>query len=384
MGEHSSFPASRLRKHIQSLPFKLVVLGMLILFICPIPGSIPSRSVTDGYPSSQVGWPDIWALSGDQSYEGSGASRDVTLNGVITNDSQDLVLIDPMTPTPVTISAPQGWTGASLSGTMNQISTTFEPIKNGLLDNYHSERTIISGSPWSGTEYDVPDNWNIIEEGESPNHPYYSRLFFQSYSGLGRQGSMGWRFNAYYGTTNAIDPSMKLYLSQQVHIPYRELYSARISLEYYVRSQSTLNDYFYLFVRMGNYEAKLHLFESGDTTDQWIPYSVDVPMSAFDSYPIPGAMQVDIGIGTDYSGLPSATVDHQLHLDEVDMVLQARPLPEQIGLSANQTTITGSSSGSVSPYVPDGALRDCFSRSDTGIDTSYALEVGAWSSSGSS
>ncbi|MHA2385478.1 MAG: LamG-like jellyroll fold domain-containing protein, partial [Candidatus Thorarchaeota archaeon] len=267
---------------------------------------------------------------------------------------------------------------------MDQISTTFTPIKNGLLDNYHSERTIIPGSPWSGTEYDVPDNWNIIEEGESPNHPYYSRLSFHSYSGLGRQGSMGWRFNAYYGTTNAIDPSMKLYLSQQVHIPYRELYSARISLEYYVRSQSTLNDYFYLFVRMGDYEAKLHLFESGDATDQWIPYSVDVPMSAFSSYPIPGAMQVDIGIGTDYSGLPSATVDHQLHLDEVDMVLQARPLPEQIGLSANHTTITGSSSGNVSPYVPDGALRDCFSRSDTGIDTSYALEVGAWSSSGSS
>jgi hypothetical protein len=103
-----------------------------------------------------------------------------------------------------------------------------------------------------------------------------------------------------------------------------------------------------------------------------------------DGYPIPGALDVDIGIGTDYSGMPSTAVDHQLYIDEVDVVLQARPLPEQIGLSANQTIITSSVAGSVSPYVPDGASRDCFSRSDSGISTSSALEVGVWSSSGTS
>ncbi|MFW9810083.1 MAG: hypothetical protein ACFFE6_11965, partial [Candidatus Thorarchaeota archaeon] len=56
----------------------------------------------------------------------------------------------------------------------------------------------------------------------------------------------------------------------------------------------------------------------------------------------------------------------------------------QIGLSANQTIISGSTPGSYSTYVPDGAARDCFSRSDTGISTSSALEVGVWSSSGTS
>jgi hypothetical protein len=209
-------------------------------------------------------------LSEGQSFEGSGDSQDVTLNGVVSNDSQGLVMIDSTTPTQVTISAPSGWTGTSLGGTMDQISTTFTPIENGLLDAYHSERTIIAGSPWNAMEYNVPDNWNIIEEGESSIHPYYGRLFFHSYAGSGRAGSMGWRYTAVFGTTNAIDPSMQLYLSQHVDIPYRELYSAQISLNYYVRSQSTLNDYFYLFIRMGDYQAKLHLFESGDPTDQWL------------------------------------------------------------------------------------------------------------------
>ncbi|MFW9862188.1 MAG: hypothetical protein ACFFEX_08975 [Candidatus Thorarchaeota archaeon] len=383
MSTYSSVASSRIRNHTRRMPFRLVMIGMLILLCCPIPGFLPAQN-GDRFSSSQERNTSVLASSGVQSYGGSGASQSVTLNGAVSNDSQGIVLLDSSAPTPATISGPQGWTGTSLSGSISQISTSFQPIKNGLLDTYHTERTINSGSPWNAMEYNVPDEWSIIEEGESTIHPYYGRLYFHSYSGSGRDGSMGWRYTATFGTTNAIDPSMKLYLTQRVQLPYRELYGAQISLYYYVRSQSTLNDYFYLFVRMGNYVAKLHLFESGDPTDQWLQYSVQVPMSAFDAYPIPGTLDVDIGVGTDYSGTPSSTVDHQLYLDEIDVVLQARPFPEQIGLSANQSIITGSIPGSVSPYVPDGASRDCFSRSDTGISTSSALEVGVWSSSGTS
>ncbi|MHA2265854.1 MAG: hypothetical protein ACXAEN_25970, partial [Candidatus Thorarchaeota archaeon] len=366
-------------RHLQ---LRLVVMIMLILFIYPAPLTMPIGSNSNGEVTLQNIGDSVWADSGVSSYEATGAAQSVTLNGAISNNSQQTVLIDSSAPTPVSTNAPQGWTGTSLSGTVEQISTSLTPIENGHLDNYHSERTIIAGSPWNAMEYNVPDDWNIMEDGESNIHPYYGRLFFHSYSGTGRAGSMGWRFNAVYGTTNTIDPSLKLYLRQHVDLPYRELYSAEISLYYYVRSQSTLNDYFYLFVRFGDFEAKLHLFESGDPTDQWLKYTVQVPMSAFDSYPIPGALDVDIGIGTDYSGLPSSNVDNQLLIDQVDLVLEVRPFPEQIGLSANQTLITSSTSGSVSPYVPDGASRDCFSRSDTGISTSSALEVGIWSSSG--
>ncbi|MHA2003237.1 MAG: hypothetical protein ACW960_03935, partial [Candidatus Thorarchaeota archaeon] len=265
----SNATSSSIRNCARRLPFRLLVMCMMILFLCPVPGSIYNQGIADG-SKTQYTDTSLWTASGNQPFEGNGAFQDVTLNGVVSNDSQDLVLIDSMTPTPVTINAPEGWTGTSLGGTIDQISTRFTPIKNGLLDAYHTERTIISGSPWNAMDYDVPDNWNIIEEGESSIHPYYGRLFFHSYAGSGRAGSMGWRYTAVFGTTNTIDPSMQLYLSQHVEIPYRELYSAQISLKYFVRSQSTLNDYFYLFIRMGDYQAKLHLFESGDPTDQWL------------------------------------------------------------------------------------------------------------------
>ncbi|MHA2356730.1 MAG: hypothetical protein ACXADC_16250, partial [Candidatus Thorarchaeota archaeon] len=157
----SNITSSSIRNRAQRLPFRLLVMSMMILFLCPVPGSIPNPSIADGSISRYTDT-SSWTVSGDQTFEGSGASQDVTLNGVVTNDSQDLVLIDSMTPTPVTINAPQGWTGTSLGGTIDQISATFTPIKNGLLDAYHTERTIIPGSPWNAMEYNVPDNWNII------------------------------------------------------------------------------------------------------------------------------------------------------------------------------------------------------------------------------
>ncbi|MFX1331043.1 MAG: hypothetical protein ACFE9W_05785 [Promethearchaeota archaeon] len=384
MPSSSRIPSLRMRNKTRNLLFQLVVVGILILVVSPVPSFISSSNMAEAYPASQVQWTDNWAQSEGQSYAGSGAPQDITLNGAITNDSQELELIDPSAPTAVTISAPQGWSGTSLSGTMDHISTRFTPIKNGLLDTYHTERTIVSGWPWSSQEYNVPDNWAIIDEGEDPVHPYYGHLYFHSYSANGMQGSMGWRFTANYGTTNSLDTSDRIFLCQQIGMPWRELYSAEVSLRYYVRSQSTMNDYFYLFVGLGDFESRVHVFESGDTTDEWLQYDVEVPASAFDEYPIPGAIELRIGIGTEYSGLPAATIDHQVLIDEVDLVLEARPLPEQIGLSANQTLITSSIAGSVSPYVPDGASRDCFSRSDTGISTSSALRVGVYSSSGSS
>ncbi|NHJ13848.1 MAG: DUF2341 domain-containing protein [Candidatus Thorarchaeota archaeon] len=363
---------------------KLIVVGLLVLLLCPMTG-LPAAN-GEGERISQIEQnPDIqrFAQAGDTTYAATGASQTATLKGVFTNDTQDLVMMDSSAATPVSIYAPQGWTGTSLSGTLEHLSTQFAPIQNGLLDLYHTERTIIAGSSWNAQEYNVPDSWTIVEEGETIIHPYYGRLFFHSYSGSGREGSMGWRFNANFGTTNAVNPGMELYLRQHVGVPYRELYSAKISINYYVRSVSTMNDYFYLFIRLGDYESKLHLFTSGTTTDQWLKYTVEVPMSAWASYPVPGALDLDIGIGSDYSGLPSTAIDNQLYVDEVDLTLEARPLPEQIGLSANYTAITGSVSGSVSPYVPDGSSRDCRSRSSTGISTSTYLEVGvigtAWS-----
>ena len=50
-----------------------------------------------------------------------------------------------------------------------------------------------------------------------------------------------------------------------------------------------------------------------------------------------------------------------MYIDEIDLRLLVRPYPEQIDLLANGARVTGSTQGSVSPYVPDGSNRDCYS-----------------------
>ncbi|MHA2361515.1 MAG: hypothetical protein ACXAB6_06260, partial [Candidatus Thorarchaeota archaeon] len=116
---------------------------MLILFLCPGPQTMPLSGDSNSEVTLQSNSAGMWAESGNPSYESTGAAQNVVLNGAITNESQQSVLIDSSAPTPVSINAPQGWTGTSLARTMEQLSTSITPIENGLLDNYHSERTIM-------------------------------------------------------------------------------------------------------------------------------------------------------------------------------------------------------------------------------------------------
>jgi len=306
---------------------------------------------------------------GDISYVNTGAPQSVTLKGVVGNDSQVIELLDPLASLPVSIDAPSGWTGEAMSGNIEHLSTRIAQVKNGLLDEYHIEHFIVPGSPWSDIEFFVPDDWAIVEKGETLAHPRSGHLYMLNYStgaNTGREGSMGWEFNANFAGHDA-NPEMELHLSQQIHLPWREVYSGEIRLQHYVQDSSTMNDLFYLFVRLGSYKVKFHIFESGYTTEEWIETVVQVPMSVFQNISIPGAVNLDIGIGTDYTGTP--TIDNRVLIDEVEVVFETRPLPEQIGLTANSTIISGSTQGSASPYMPDGAFRDCYDHYTTGLST---------------
>jgi len=314
---------------------------------------------------------------GGQPYSSSGESQQFKLQGAVTNETQDIVMLDPSAPTSVSIKAPAGWTGDALSGTMEHISTRISQIENGRLDTYHGEHFIVPGSTQSAYTVYVPDYWTLIEKGEAVIHPHYGRLYFLNYvtGHTGRNGTMGWEFVADFGTSNPINPDMELYLSQSVQMPWREVYSAEISFSHFVRIESTMNNRFYLFIRLGEYQTKIPVFQSGYTTEEWIDYAVEVPASVFENVNIPGSLDLDIGIGTDYSGSPPATVLNRVLVDNVDIVFEARPFPEQIGLSANQTIITGAITGSDSPYVQDVQYRDCYDHPTTGIASS-PLDVG--------
>jgi hypothetical protein len=328
---------------------------------------ILNQILNDQYAMSQSGLP----------YSSSGGSQQFKLQGVDTNATQDIVLLNPSASTSVSLHAPAGWTGDALSGTIEQISTRISQLENGLLDAYHGEHFIVPGSTQSAYTVYVPDHWTLIEKGEAVIHPHYGRLYFLNYATghTGRNGSMGWEFVADFGTSNPISPDMELYLSQSVQMPWRDVYSAEITFSHFVRIESTMNDRFYLFVRLGDYETKIPVFQSGYTTEEWIEYTVDVPASVFENANIPGSLDLDIGIGTDYSGNPPATVLNRVLVDNIDIVFEARPFPEQINLSANQTIITGAIAGSDSPYVQDVSYRDCYDHPTTGIASS-PLDVG--------
>jgi hypothetical protein len=364
---------------------RIIIPCIILLIYCAPVGVAPNPSdlrITDSAKENSAN--SIELSEGQQTYSSSGSSQSVTFNGQFTNDTQNLVMIDSSAPSTVSIHAPPGWTGSDLSGTLDYLSTEFKPLKNGLLDAYHGERYIISGSTWNSEVFNVPDGWSILKSGDSTSHPTHGGLYWYTTAGSGIEGSMGWRPSALFSTGATLNPSMELYLVQELQMPWREIYSCEVRFYHRVPSGQNMNGIFYLFVEVGGYKARFDVFSSGYTTDEWIEGVVDVPLSVFANRPVPGSVSLEIGIGTDFSGNSPVDINNRVFIDEVDAIFEARPLPEQIGLSANQTIVSGGVSSSISPYIPDGSARDCFSRSSTGISISSALEAGVWSSSGSS
>ncbi|MFW9959160.1 MAG: hypothetical protein ACFFCT_13900, partial [Candidatus Odinarchaeota archaeon] len=182
-------------RRYRKILFKSIVSSLIILAICTPCGLnsiVSNKAVNEIFNrvlNNQYG-----TAQGGQSYSSSGNAQQFTLQGVVTNTTQDIVLLDSSAPTPVSINAPAGWIGDSLSGTMEFISTRIGQVRNGLLDTYHSEHFIVPGSTQSSYTVYVPDHWTLIEKGEVIIHPHYGRLYFLNYATghTGRNGTMGW------------------------------------------------------------------------------------------------------------------------------------------------------------------------------------------------
>ncbi|OLS31169.1 MAG: hypothetical protein ThorAB25_04900 [Candidatus Thorarchaeota archaeon AB_25] len=370
------------RKHKRAFYGFVIPCFILLIFCSPV-GVIPNKAEsTIGGVAGDALTNLFGPAEGQQAYSATGASQPVAFDGLLSNDTQPLVMLNPSAPTAIPIQAPSGWTGYDLSGTLDHLSTEFRPLKNGLLDEYHEERHILSGSPWNSEVFNVPDDWSILKNGDSTSHPTHGGLYWYTAAGSGRDGSMGWRPSVLFSAGNPLNPNMELYLSQGLQLPWRDVYSCKVRVYHTVPGAQVMNDIFYLFVDVGGYRAKFNVFSSGYVTDEWIQGVAEIPGSVFANMPIPGTTALAIGLGTDFSGNSPSNINNRVFIDQIEVIFEARPLPEQIGLSANQSIITSATPGSVSTYVPDSAARDCFSRSDTGISTSSALEVGVWSSSG--
>ncbi|MFX1482438.1 MAG: DUF2341 domain-containing protein, partial [Promethearchaeota archaeon] len=364
--------------------FGIIIPCFIMLMFCSPASLTPNQAVPNLRSVTRDSLLNSYRQAGEsQEYSSSGASQPVAFNGLFSNATQPIVMLDSSASASVPITTPQGWTANSLSGTTEHISTQISQLTNGLLDDYHTERYIITGSPWNSETFYLPDGWSLVKKGDSTPHPGHGGLYWYTSAGSGRESSMGWRPSVLFDTTKTLDPNMEIYLSQQVQLPWREVYSCRVSFYHRVPSSQTLNGMFYLFVRIGNYEARFSVFDTGYTTDTWLQGYVDVPASVFSSIPVPGSVSLAIGLSTDFSGQPPSNINNYVYIDEIEATFTVRPFPEQIGLGANQTVITGTVPGSIMPFVPDGANRDCVSRSDTGISVTATPEVGVYSSSGS-
>ncbi len=239
-----------------------------------------------------------------------------------------------------------------------------------------------------------PDSWTLVKSeygvgsGRAlhPHHGIFEMNDWGTGTGYGDSSAMGWEFEAIWSSANVLTANDKIYLSQQVEVPRRAIYSATVNFMYNVISGSSLLNQTYVFARIGSTMVKMFVFEASDAVDTWLQGSANIPASAFLTTSVPCQVTLDVGLATDLSGAQANARTSEVLLDDIEFLLQVRPFPEQITLKANGTTVTGSSSGSVSPYVPDSASRDCYDDTSTGVDLNgYAddgiLDVGIWDSS---
>ncbi len=284
-----------------------------------------------------------------------------------------------------------GWSSEYLEGQLDHLSYWVDSgLVNPALDANHQEHWFFSGSD-SQYNYDsfyVPDGWTIVKFDASggTQHPQHGIFEINANSGYGYDDSMGWRFDANPDSGTTFDPTNRMYISQQIPKPWRSIYSAEITFHYYVSSTSVLDDDVYIFTSLENYTSKHHVFVSDTSMDTWFQNTATVPSSYLQSLDNLDSLSFDIGLGTDISGQPGSSV-HEVYIDEIELRLLVRPFPEEINLRANGAKITGGSANSVSPYVADGASRDCYSAPDSnggsgGIDLNgYGndgwLDVGA-------
>ncbi|NHJ13847.1 MAG: DUF2341 domain-containing protein [Candidatus Thorarchaeota archaeon] len=294
---------------------------------------------------------------------GTGMPRQVDFQGMAVSSGTSV--IDATHPGYIGSNPPPGWSSKELEGQLEHLSLWVDDIlTNPNLDAYHEERWFMISNPeYNSDSFYIPTGWTFVKNDALPSgtqHPQHGYFEINGVSGYGYDATMGWRFDANLDSGATLNPNNGIYISQQVSAPWRSIYSAEITFRYYVSSTSTLNDQVYIFTSLEGHVTKHHVFDIETQMDTWLQVTATVPSSFFETLGAMDSLLFNIGLGTDINGNPD-TADHEVYVDEVGLKLLVRPFPEQIDLLANGARVTGSTQGSVSPYVPDGSNRDCYS-----------------------
>ncbi|MFW9960610.1 MAG: LamG-like jellyroll fold domain-containing protein, partial [Candidatus Thorarchaeota archaeon] len=340
-----------------------VALLIILAFLVTIVGEPMSNEMQVPYNINPATTDDYSLSDWDSTNAGTGYPLSGTIFGSKT--SYGTSVIDRTRAGYIGVDSPLGWSSEYLEGQLDHLSYWVDSgLVNPTLNANHEEHWFFSGgdSLYNGDPFYVPDGWTIIkfDTSDGTQHPQHGTFEMNAYPGNGYDNSMGWRFDVNPDSGTTFEPTNMMYFSQQIPRPWRSVYSAEITFRYYVSSTSILDDDVFIFTRLEDYTLKHHVFLSGTPMDTWFQTTATVPSSYFQSVDNLDSLIFDIGLGTDISGQPGSSV-HEVYIDDVELRLLVRPFPEKIGLRANGAFVTGSTRGSVSPYVPDGANRDCYS-----------------------
>ncbi|NHI88720.1 MAG: DUF2341 domain-containing protein [Candidatus Thorarchaeota archaeon] len=344
-----------------------IALAFVIIFLVPF-ASGPITNDGFSFNKNPIAGGDYFVPSDWQdTNSGNGNPLPGTINGLSVASGTSV--IDYSHTAFVGIDPPLGWSSEGLEADLDHLSMWVDDVLvNSKLDTYHEEHWFLTDHPeYNYDPFFIPDAWTFVKNDAVPSgtqHPQHGYFEINRVAGAGYDASSGWRFDGNLDSGATVNPTNGFYMSQQVPIPWRNVYSAEISFQYYVSSTSTLNDEVFITTSLEGYVSKYHVFGLGTPMDTWLQASATVPSSYFESLPVTTALLFNIGLGTDINGNPS-TADHEVFIDEIELRLSVRPFPEQIDLLANGARVTGSTQGSVNPYVPDGINRDCYSAPDS-------------------
>ncbi len=317
----------------------------------------------------------------------------VTYSGTVSNSRDDNLVIDSSSSGLASVAIDDGWTASNLRATVSTLTMNTNDVRNGALDSYHNEKFIHEGA-YQGDNVAVPNSWTLVKSitGSGSTHPIHGTFEMNDYSGQGYSGTMGWRFEESWAIGATVGASDQIYIGQQVLSPYRDLYSAQITFNYYVSSSSNLADQVVVFARFNGYEAKLHVFESGDTTDSWLSASIAIPAAQISALTMPNSILLEVGLESNVAGSQTTALNAYVFIDNIALNAVVRPFPDLIGLKVNGTAVNGGTEDSIYPYVPDVGSRDAYDYPGNGLDldgwdwtsSSGTMTVAVWGSAWSS
>ncbi|MGY5872361.1 MAG: LamG domain-containing protein, partial [Candidatus Thorarchaeota archaeon] len=347
----------------------LVGILFVVLFLLPVtsPNVGPVFSTESLPPLTQ--YDEGYSVSdiGDLS-SGTGLPLDVNIGGVVSNEGEGSYQITSGSSGSSSVTIEDGWTGSNLNAEIDTLTMVAEDVlNNGDFDDTHNELFIVTDQTTvNDNPVLLPDGWTLVKDVPDDNPHPTEGAFHLASTPSGYGSTYGVRMGSTYTGTFDHVLGEEIYISQMVSIPWREVYSVTISFRYFVESSSDLEDQVNLFIRIGRVTREFHVFESGDPTDTWLTETRTIlasSMSDLSSY----AIQFDIGLTSDQEGQGNAN-SASVRIDDVKADFTVRPFPEQVDLKANGTLVWGSTSGSVYPYVPDDANRDCYDTASSGLD----------------